>query len=454
MTHSTANPAPSARKLAYQALYEVLENGAYANLALQHVLRQYAMKPEESHLLTELVYGVLRKYTYLLWVISKLSTIPVKKLHPSVRILLCLGLYQLMFLSRIPESAAVNESVKIAKKITHQGNVRFVNGLLRNYLRQKETLVIPSAEENPLLHDSLTYCQPEWLIQRWQKEWGREKTDRVLQAFNAAPQVTIRANRLKQSREELLARLEKEGIEATPISSLSEGIKIEKGASVFFEKFINDGSAYVQSFSSMIPAAVLAPVSGDTVLDMCAAPGSKTTQMAEMMGNEGSIDAWDLYPHKISLLKKNAKKEGITIIHAGARDAAKPMPQVAEKYDKVLLDAPCSGLGVLGHKVEIRHRRTEESLAEFPPLQKALLHCAASYVKKGGVLVYSTCTLNRAENEDMVSDFLAGHPDFVPVDFSLDGVASSEGGMMTIWPDQVDSDGFFVAKLRKKEEEL
>lgn len=451
MTHSTANPLPSARKLAYQALYDVLEKDAYANLVLQHLLSQYPLKVEESHLLTELVYGVLRKYNYLLWVISKLSTIPVKKLHPSVRILLCVGLYQLMFLSRIPESAAVNESVKIAKKITHQGNVRFINALLRGYLRKKETIEIPPAEEDALLHDSLTYCQPEWLVRRWQKEWGREKAHEVFTAFGEASPMTIRVNTLKQSRDDLLAILSKEGIEASPISFLPQGISIQKGASTFFQKILKDGAAYVQSASSMVPAEVLAPKAGETVLDMCAAPGSKTTQMAEMMGNDGSIDAWDLYPHKISLIKKNAKKEGITIIHAGARDSSKPMAQVNEKYDKVLLDAPCSGLGVLGHKTEIRWRRSEESLAEFPPLQKALLDCAAAYVKKGGILVYSTCTLNREENEDRVKDFLESHTDFEAVDFTMEGLGASAGGMLTIWPDTVHSDGFFAAKLLKKE---
>ena len=450
--YSTAKPVPSARRLAYQALYEVLEKEAYANIVLQNLLGQYALKTEESHLLTELVYGVLRKYNYLLWIISRLSSLPVRKLHPSVRIILCLGLYQLIFLSRIPESAAVNESVKIAKKVTHAGNVRFVNALLRNYLRKKDSLQIPSAEENALLHDELTYCQPGWLITRWQKEWGFEKAHQVLEAFNKVSPMTIRVNKLKQTREELLALFEEEGIEASAVPFLSEGICIQKGSSSFFAKFLKDGRAYVQSLSSMIPAGILDPKPGEKVLDMCAAPGSKTTQMAEMMGNNGSIDAWDLYPHKISLIKKNAKKEGITIIHAGARDSAKPMPQVNGKYDRVLLDAPCSGLGVLGHKAEIRWRRNEKALEEFPPLQKQLLRCAAAYVKKGGILVYSTCTLNAGENEEVVKDFLTNHTDFEAVDFALEGVASSKNGMMTIWPDEVSSDGFFVAKFRRKED--
>ena len=449
MTHSNTNPAPSARRLAYQALYDVLEKDAYANITLQSIMGKYTLKKEESHLLTELVYGVLRKYNYLLWIISQMSKQPLKKLHPSVRILLCISLYQLLYLTRIPESAAVNESVKIAKKLTHQGNVRFINGLLRNYLRQKETIVIPSETENPLLHDELTYCLPGWLIQRWEKECGRDKALAIFSALNETPCMTIRVNSLKTTKEDFMKQLADNGIEAEDIPGLKEGLTIRKGASQFFTHLLSSGEAYVQSASSMVPVHVLEPKAGETVLDMCAAPGSKTTQMAEWMKNEGTIDAWDLYPHKISLIKKNAKKEGITIIHAGARDSSKPMPQVNGKYDKILLDAPCSGLGVLGHKAEIRWRRQEADLEAFPPLQQKLLTCAASYLKSGGTLVYSTCTLNRAENEDMIRWFLSEHPEFEPVDFTLSDTQTSEHGIMTLWPDEWDSDGFFVAKLKK-----
>lgn len=453
MTHSTAKPVLSARRLAYQALYDVLEKDAYSNIVLQRILAEYPLKAEEAHLLTELVYGVLRKYNHLFWIIGKLSTQKVTKLHPSVRILLCLSLYQLLFLTRIPESAAVNESVKIAKKVTHPGNVRFVNGVLRNFLRKKDSFRIPSRKEDALLHDALTYNQPRWLIEDWQNAWGVEKADAVFSAFNEIPSMTIRVNPLKQPVADFEKLLSEKGIEAAPIPFLPEGFTIKNGAHHFFGTFLKEGLAYVQSASSMVPAKVLSPKAGETVLDMCAAPGSKTTQMAEMMGNEGSIDAWDLYPHKIALIKKNAKKEGITIIHAGPRDATKPMPAVYEKYDKVLLDAPCSGLGVLSHKVEIRWRRTREDLQKFPPLQKALLEEATKYVKKGGTLVYSTCTLNSKENENIVSEFLRNHPEFTPIDFQLEGLGASEKGMLTIWPDQAQSDGFFVAKLKKQSEE-
>lgn len=309
MTHSTDKPVPSARRLAYQALYDVLEKDAYSNIVLQRILAEYPLKAEEAHLLTELVYGVLRKYNHLLWIIGKLSTQKVKKLHPSVRILLCLSLYQLLFLTRIPESAAVNESVKIAKKVTHPGNVRFVNGVLRNFLRKKDNFRIPSRKEDALLHDALTYNQPRWLIEDWQNAWGVEKADAVFSAFNEIPSMTIRVNPLKQPLADFEKLLSEKGIEAAPIPYLPEGFTIKSGANHFFGTFLKEGLAYVQSASSMVPAKVLSPKAGETVLDMCAAPGSKTTQMAEMMGNEGLIDAWDLYPHKIALIKRMRRRK-------------------------------------------------------------------------------------------------------------------------------------------------
>jgi ribosomal RNA small subunit methyltransferase B len=182
---------------------------------------------------------------------------------------------------------------------------------------------------------------------------------------------------------------------------------------------------------------------------MCAAPGSKTTHIAALMGNRGSIDAWDVYPHKVKLIKDNAKRLGISIIHTEVRDSVKPLPFLYETYDKVLLDAPCSGLGVLGHKVELRWRRKESDLSVFPPLQKQLIEQAAKYTKTGGVLVYSTCTLNPDENEHIINEFLSLHSEFAPEEFNFPVLGKSLNGMMTLYPDLVRSDGFFVAKLRK-----
>lgn len=449
MTTLKPEKAPSARMLAFDALYNIFEKDAYANITIQNILKNYSVKKEEKHLLTEIIYGVCRKYNYLLWIVGKLSKIPIHKLHPTVRILLLMGLYQLIFLDRIPESAAVNETVKISKKITHIGNSRFINGVLRSYLRQKENFLLPDKTKNRILYGSLAYNEPEWLIRFWEKDSGIERTEHVLGILNEIPLVCIRVNVLKISIEEIKQKFVESGILAEPVPYLKEAFYIHKGMENIFSDFLENGWVYIQSASSMLPSVILNPTQGEKVLDMCAAPGSKTTHMAAMMNNEGHIDAWDLYSHKIELIKGNAKRLGISIIRAGVRDSTVPAPDLNGVYDKVLLDAPCSGLGVLGHKVELRWRRTEESLAEFPPLQKALLRRASEYVRPGGIIVYSTCTLNKMENEHIIQEFLNENNNFEPVEFEVKGIGTSENGMLTLYPDIIKSDGFFISKLRK-----
>lgn len=449
MIASSTEKTKSARTLAFEALYEIFEKNAYANLTIQSILRWCPLKKEERHLLTELIYGVCRKYNYCLWMISLISDRPMFKIHPAVRILLALGIYQIVFLDRIPESAAVNETVKIAKKVTHIGNVKFINGVLRNFLRRRGSLTLPDRTSNRVFYESLIYNQPEWLIRFFEKEYGMGQSEKILKAFNTISDTCIRVNTLKIETDDIKKQLKLRNISVGDISYMPEALAIKAGTDILFSEFLQTGLIYIQTASSMIPAKVLGPDAGDHVLDMCAAPGSKTTHIAALMGNRGSIDAWDVYPHKVKLIKDNAKRLGISIIHTEVRDSVKPLPFLYETYDKVLLDAPCSGLGVLGHKVELRWRRKESDLSVFPPLQKQLIEQAAKYTKTGGVLVYSTCTLNPDENEHIINEFLSLHSEFAPEEFNFPVLGKSLNGMMTLYPDLVRSDGFFVAKLRK-----
>lgn len=449
MTVLNTEKMKSARLLAFEALYDIFEKDAYANLTIQNILRKMPLKAEEKHLLTELVYGICRKYNYCLWIIGKMSDRPIRKIHPIVRILLSLGIYQIMFLDRIPESAAVNETVKIAKKITHIGNAKFINGILRNFIRQKDSFLLPDKKSNYMLHQSLVYNQQEWLIQFFEKEYGAAQAKEILETFNRIPETCIRINTLKTTNANIKEELYKKGVITEDISYMPEALVVKTGADTLFSRFLQPGVLYVQTPSSMIPSKILAPMAGERVLDMCAAPGSKTTHMAALMENSGSIDAWDIHPHKINLIKENAKRLGISIIHAEVKDSTKPLISLYETYDKVLLDAPCSGLGVLGHKTELRWRRNKSDLADFPLLQKQLIEQASRYIKVGGILVYSTCTLNPNENEKLVSEFLSLHPNFRPEEFNIATLGSSKKGMMTLYPEVVKSDGFFVAKLRK-----
>lgn len=440
---------PNARKAAYLGLLDIFEKEAYANLTVLRMLRRYKFSPEDSRFFTELVYGVCRRYNLLLWIMEQSASRSTERMDVKVRLLLALGLYQLLFLDSVPDSAAVNETVRIAKSVTHAGNVRFVNAVLRGYLRKKKEIQIPAETEDPILHLSLFYNEPEWLVRRWGKNWGLEKTRQILSAFNKIVKTDIRCNTLKTSCASLYERLQEAGAKPALIPYIPEGIEIGNGSAFFRGDFLKEGAAYVQNRSSMIPAQILAPRPGEKVLDMCSAPGSKTTQMAALMKNQGRIDAWDIHPHKISLIQENCQRLGISIVHATVQDSTQKVARAAEAYDRVLLDAPCSGLGVIGRKMEMRWRRNEEALSVFPPLQKTLLARAADYVAPGGILVYSTCTLERAENEDNIQHFLALHPEFEPLPFSFDG-RTVENGMLTIWPDLYGSDGFFAAALRKR----
>lgn len=449
MTRWENNSPPSARELAYQGLHQIFEKDAYANLTLQQLLKRNACTPEDRRFLTELVYGVCRRYNYLLWIIEKLVHRPLNKIDPPIRLLLCLGLYQLIFLASVPDSAAVNETVKMAKKVTHAGGASLVNAVLRSYLRQKEQLALPQESDGTVLWDSLYYNEPEWLVRRWFREWGPDKARSVLAAFNEIAPVDIRCNTNKISTEALKAELDTLGCRTEPIPFYPEGLALGNPGPFFRSKWMKDGYAYIQNRASMVPACLLSPVKGERILDMCAAPGSKTTQVAGMMGDDGWIDAWDLYPHKIRLIQDNCRRLGLKSVHARVQDAAIAQPEAFGRYDRVLLDAPCSGLGVLRRKMELRWRRKESDLAVFPPMQKQLFHCASLYVRPGGTLVYSTCTLNREENEMVVQDFLSSHTDFAPVPFELPGIDGREG-WCTLWPDTMNSDGFFAAKLERR----
>lgn len=437
-----------ARRAAYFVLKDIFEKESYANLTLLAALRTYRLSSEDRRFLTTLVYGVCRRYNLLLWIISRFSSRPVAKLDSAVRLLLCLGLYQLRFLDSVPDSAAVNETVKTAKAVTHLGNAKFINAILRTYLREKEKLALPSEEKDPVLHDALLYNEPEWLVRYWYGLWGKKDARAVMAAFNEVRPTDVRMNRLRTTEEEFRKELDQMGSSYEPLP-FGWGVALMKAGSFFQSPLLSEGKCYVQNRASMIPPLLLSPEEGEKVLDLCAAPGSKTTQIAEMMGDSGIVDAWDLYPHKIRLIEANCRRLGIRSVHASVHDGTKYVKEAHEAYDRVLADVPCSGLGVIGRKTEIRWRRKEKDLAAFPPLQRALLTEAAKYVKPGGTLVYSTCTLCREENEDMVEWFLASHPEFSLQPFEREGI-SSETGMVTLRPDKDRSDGFFGALLRRR----
>ncbi|TSI11457.1 16S rRNA (cytosine(967)-C(5))-methyltransferase RsmB [Lysinibacillus sp. BW-2-10] len=436
------------RDAALTILLAVDKNQAYSNLLLNQTINKYKIEAKDRALLTEITYGTLQhKYTLDFY----LEPFIRGKIDLWVRWLLRLSVYQIVYLNRVPDHAAVNEAVEIAKRRGHKGIASTVNGILRSILRQG----IPSIDEitDPIKRLAIKTSHPEWLVQRFIEAYGVEKTTEMLHENNMPPIQTVRVNTTKATVEEVLALLEKEQIEAKQSNVMPECIHLINGQASRTQAF-KDGYITIQDESSMMPANVLNPQKGWRILDMCAAPGGKTTHIAEKMGNEGSILATDIHPHKLDLIDENSARLGLNIIETApvdGRKAAQVLP--AESFDAILVDAPCSGLGVMRRKPDIKYTKREEDFESLHKIQLELLDNAVQVLKPGGRLVYSTCTIDREENEGTVKAFLASHPEMELADIENLPTAllnKGQGGMLQVFPQDFDSDGFFVAAFRKK----
>ncbi len=433
------------RSIAADILYEIEKNNAYSNLLLRHRLQPMADRRDRAFA-TELVYGVLQYQRYLDYVIDAFSKRKTNKMTVPVLVVLRLGVYQLTKMDRVPQSAAVNESVNLAKQMAGRGSASFVNGVLRSVCRSYDSIAWP---KDPLNCLSVKESLPFWMAGLFYKRIGRE-CDALFPAFNRVPDLILRVNSLRTSRAELIETLSKESIEAQE-SILAPDALVCKGFSVGESPAYKEGLFSVQDTAAQLSVCVLDPKPGDSVLDMCAAPGGKTCYIAEKMQNEGMVEAWDIYDHKIRLIDEQAKRLGISIIRAKVADATEQAS--AKLFDKILVDAPCSGLGILARKPEIKWHRTKEEIGNFASLQYTILCRAATLLKKGGVLVYSTCTLTQEENEAVVEHFLKENSSFAPVRispyFNKTMAADVLGNYITLWPHRHLTDGFFIAKFQK-----
>ncbi|HWL13750.1 MAG TPA: 16S rRNA (cytosine(967)-C(5))-methyltransferase RsmB, partial [Ureibacillus sp.] len=368
-----------------------------------------------------------------------------------VKWLLRLSLYQIEYLDRVPDHAAVNEAVEIAKRRGHKGIAGVVNGVLRSILRQG----VRSTDEitEPAKRLAIETSHPEWLVERFVEAYGMGKTTEMLRENNIPPIASVRVNTTKATVEEALALLEQEGMEARQSEVIPECLHLISGQASRTKAF-KEGYITIQDESSMMPANALNPQPGWRVLDMCAAPGGKTTHMAEKMRNEGSILATDLHPHKLDLIDEATARLGLEIIQTAPVDGRKAAEFLeVESFDAVLVDAPCSGLGVMRRKPDIKYTKREEDLSKLHDIQLQLLDNAVKVLKKGGRLVYSTCTVNKEENEETVQAFLASHPEMEAVQLEnlpKELLERSQGGMLQVFPQDFGSDGFFVAAFRKK----
>ena len=431
-----------ARETALRALITCRRQSGWSNAVLKQTIAQEKLDSRDAALATRLCYGVVQNRGRLDFYLAQLLKGSVKKLHPAVRDILHLGLYQIYDLDKIPDSAAVNESVRLARKYGAPGSDRLVNGVLRNAVRTKGCLQEPVSYADK-------YSHPEELITLLKGALPKGTLESVLIADNQAPQTVVQVNTLKITREGLLERLTAEGVAATPHGWMPDCLILGGTGSIEKLPSFQQGLFYVQDPASKLSVQCAGLQEGFRVLDCCAAPGGKSFAAAIAMRGTGKITSCDVHPHKVSLIENGAGRLGLENITARLQDASVFVPEWEEQMDAVLVDAPCSGLGIIRKKPDIRYRDLKETEA-LPELQKSILWNQARYVKKGGVLLYSTCTLLPRENEEVVAAFLAAHPEFSLEKLALPPVfPENETGMLTLLPGQRDTDGFFISKMRR-----
>ncbi|MFS0688147.1 16S rRNA (cytosine(967)-C(5))-methyltransferase RsmB [Sporosarcina sp. 179-K 8C2 HS] len=438
------------RDAALTILMEINQNQAYSNLLLNRTIKKYDIDPKDRGLLTELTYGTLQ---HRLTLDYYLDPFVKGKLDAWVRELLRLSIYQIVYLTKIPPHAVVHEAVEIAKRRGHKGIASTVNGILRSVLR-KGVRPIEDIEDD-IERMSVETSHPTWLIERWVKQFGKEEALAMAHENNHPARMTARVNSLKATVEEVMTLLAKEGIEATKGEVIPGSIQASSGSLANTEAFTN-GLLTIQDESSMLPVLALDVKPDMKVLDMCAAPGGKTTFIAEKMDDKGEVYAHDLHEHKLKLIDSNANRLGIQSITTKSGDSRELESVYGPKFfDRILVDAPCSGLGVIRRKPEIKYNKTERDLISLTEIQEQLLNTAYRLLKDDGVIVYSTCTIEYDENEGMVRRFLEKHPDMEMA--SLDGLAANDSlaikdDMLQVLPQHFGSDGFFVAAFRKRKD--
>ena len=433
-----------ARETALCALIACRKEGAWSNGVLKEYIQRDRLDPRDAGLATRLCYGVIQNRNKLDFYLKQLLTGKLSQLHPVVRDILHLGLYQIYTLDKIPDSAAVNEAVTLTKKYSKNPKAAsLVNGVLRNAVRTKGTLQEPVSYADK-------YSHPEELISLLKKNLPKGRLEGMLIANNTAPQTVVQVNLLKTTAAKLVEILEKEGISAQPHSWMENCLTLDRTGNLELLDAFRQGLFYVQDPASKLSVHCAGLTPGMRVLDCCAAPGGKSFAAAIEMEGTGSITSCDVHEHKTHLIAAGAARLGLPCISALQQDATQARPEWIGAMDVVLCDVPCSGLGIIRKKPDIRYKNLAD-IHQLPKLQSRILENQAAYVRPGGVLLYSTCTVLKQENEDVVTAFLAQHPDFYPEPLELPGVfPKNETGMLTLIPGEFDTDGFFICRLRRK----
>ncbi len=435
----------NAREAAYTALLRYENNASYSNIELDGTIKKYGLVGVERSFFTALFYGVIERSITLDYYITKLSARKIAEIDRDVLIMLRMGLYQLMYMDKVPESAAVNESVALARRFWAKKNSEnFVNAVLRSYIREKDKIPLPDNKKHYIKHISVKYSMPEWLCVLFAKSYGKSKTESIFEAMNSVPPMTLRVNTLKITPAEFTEKLTADGIECRKTKNAPYGVNLR--ASVPYETIAKyEGEFFVQDEASQICTEVLGAKPGERILDACACPGGKSFGIALAMENEGKILACDLHKNKLSLIERGAAGLGISIIKTMERNGAKEENE-SGMFDRILCDVPCSGLGVIAKKPDIR-RKNPVDIERLPEVQAKILAESARHLKSSGTLVYSTCTLNPKENKEIVENFLAENKDFELVPFKVGEIECE--GYTELFPHEHHTDGFFIAKIRK-----
>ncbi len=422
------------RRTTYSVLFEIEKNQAYSNLELN---RQIGLQnPDNPAFVRELVYGVLENRIYLDYLLAHLIPKGLSGIKKQVLTLLRMGLYQLIFMESVPPYAAIGETVKLAKKLA-PGRDGFINGVLRGYQKKGADIKLPDSKEDLISYLSVRYSYAQWIVELLLSQYGMQKAEQILKAGNDRPKLSIRVNMTRTDRQSLAEQLTEEGF-VIEEAALSERVLFASGSGLLGTKAYEQGLFSVQDEASVLAAEAVNPLPGQTVLDICAAPGGKSLAMAEMMGNKGVVKAFDIYGHKLTLIEQQAQRLGLSNIITEESDGCVLREDLRDSADCVLVDGPCSGLGVIRRKPEIKYKELADEGRELSEKQLWILLTASCYVKEGGILVYSTCTVNRIENTEVVERFLKERSGFTLL-FERQYL-----------PDTDETDGFYICKMRKQ----
>ncbi|WP_087065953.1 16S rRNA (cytosine(967)-C(5))-methyltransferase RsmB [Intestinibacillus massiliensis] len=440
----------TAREVAAFSLFSMAEDGAWSDGALHQYLARAGLPGRDAALATRLCYGVLQNRAMCDFYLAKFSSVRLRKIAPRVLDCLRLGVYQLTMMERIPAHAAVGETVALIEKYAHASprTVGYANGVLRAVARAAQEGGLPVLDcPDKERYYALRYSHPEWLVRALSAQFGQKEAGKICEANNRTAPLSLRVNTLRTTREDALRALADAGFEPRPHEAIADVI-LCAGGDIASLPLFRDGLVTVQDGAGAVCADILSPTPGALTVDCCAAPGGKSFALAARMQDTGRVVSCDIYEHKLDRIRAGAARLGLGCIEPRLADATRLQNGLAGQADFVLCDVPCSGMGIIRKKPEIRYK-PEAELAGLPALQGAILENCAQYVRPGGTLVYSTCTVLERENAGVVEGFLAAHPGFSAVPFTHPACGERQDGMVTLLPHVHDTDGFFIAKLRR-----